>query len=169
MRGAHSNAGKRRRFLRVSLGALLLLMIPVGIGSLWLRDRLGRMPIDWKPFSTNTLTDYLNRGQPVLVHFGADWDLTSAVQRQTVLETDAVRRAIRWNNVAVLEADYTNSSPLIQAALRSIDVSTVPAVAVYNPSSPEAPVVLTGVVSREAIVDALQAATVRRKTRAYKY
>jgi thiol:disulfide interchange protein DsbD len=94
-------------------------------------------------------------GRPVLVVFTADWCLTCKVNESTVLESEAVQRALAAGGFAVLEADWTRRDEGIRQELARFGKAGVPLYLVYQPGAAE-PQVLPEILSVERMVAALE-------------
>ena len=137
---------------------MLLLMIPLGFGFVWLRNYLDNRPINWVTYSAAELDRNNHQGRTVLINFRATWDVATVMHEPTALETPKVRRWIQAHGVVAMRADYTNGSPQIKAALQSINRIVIPVVAVYPATSPDNPIVLSGRITEEQVLDALERA-----------
>ena len=151
---------RRRSVLRFKLSVLLLLFIPVGLVSIWGRERyLDGLPIDWQTFSAKAFHQQLHDGRTVLVFHYFNWDLTGELLRQKILETPDVRRAIRKNRVVpFLVSGSTEQVAQLREMFHSIyQQPGSSALVVCHPSSPSNPVVFHGLVSKDAVVNAIYA------------
>jgi thiol:disulfide interchange protein len=135
---------RRRTVFRFRLATMLLMMIPLGVGFVWLRNYLDNRPIEWVTYSPEALKQNLRDGRTVLLSFRATWDLTGVMHEQFALEVPAVRRRIRALGVVPMRADFTDGSPEIMAALRSLVERALPTIAIYPARSPDKPIVLNG-------------------------
>ncbi len=99
--------------------------------------------IPWEPFSEEKLAAAVSSGRPVFVDFTADWCLNCKVFERTVLETDAVRTALREKGVLTLQADWTDGDAAITRALKKFGRVGVPLYVLHRPGEPQ-PVVLDG-------------------------
>jgi len=141
---------------------MLLLMIPLAVGFVWLHNYLDNRPINWVTYSTAELDRNLDKGRTVLVNFRAAWTISCVTHEPLALETPNVRRWIRFHDLIAMRADYTNGSPEIKAALQSIGQDAIPVVAVYPAASPDDPIVLSGMITEEMVLDALKQAERKR-------
>jgi thiol:disulfide interchange protein DsbD len=94
-------------------------------------------------------------GRPVLVVFTADWCLTCKLNEQTVLESEAVQRALQAGGFTVLEADWTRRDETIRRELARFGKAGVPLYLVYQPGAAE-PQVLPELLSVERVLGALE-------------
>ena len=137
---------------------MFLLMIPLGFGFVWLHNYLDNRPINWVTYSAAELDRNIQERRTVLINFRATWDMVTVMHERTAVETPKVRRWIRSRDVIPMRADYTNGSPHIAAALQSINQASIPVVAVYPASSPDNPIILSGRITEEQVLDALEQA-----------
>jgi thiol:disulfide interchange protein len=93
--------------------------------------------IPWLPWSDEAVQQGIAQGQPVFVDFTADWCINCKFFERTVLETDAVRAALRDKGVLALKADWTKPNPEIRAALGRFGRAGVPLYVLYRPGQPE--------------------------------
>jgi thiol:disulfide interchange protein DsbD len=143
-----------RRALR---GALLAAGIAlVAAAPNWIEREPAAAPAEarlaWNPAELARLRA---EGRPVLVVFTADWCLTCKVNESTVLESEAVRRALAAGGFAVLEADWTRRDEAIRQELARFGKAGVPLYLVYQPGAAE-PQVLPELLSVERMLAALE-------------
>ena len=98
----------------------------------------------------------MQKGRPVFVDFTADWCVNCKVNERLVLDTDAVQRALRENDVIFLQADWTNGDADISALLKKFGRAGVPLYVLYPPHG--APIVLPEVITKQIVLDALHRA-----------
>ena len=94
----------------------------------------------------------------VLVDCTADWCPTCKVLEATVLESDAVRRAILANGVVTLRADWTHSAPEVTKLLKMLGSQQVPQVAIFSGSDPNHPRVFRDGYTQQQLLDAIEQA-----------
>jgi thiol:disulfide interchange protein DsbD len=135
------------------LAAVVALLFILGGYFVLLRGRLEATPviagaeapaadgIPWQPFSDEKLARAVQRGEPVLIDFTADWCINCKFFERTVLKTDAVREAVAAHKVVTLKADWTNADPAITRKLSEFGRVGVPLYVLYRPGE-EHPVVL---------------------------
>jgi len=109
-------------------------------------------------YSEEALQRHLAAGKVVLLDFTADWCLTCQVFEKTVLSSSEVQQALLANNAVVLRCDWTNGDPLITAKLREFGRSGVPVYVVYSPHRTGSPQLLPEVLTRGAVIEALNLA-----------
>jgi len=107
----------------------------------------------WQRFSADRISQLAASGRPVFVDFTAAWCMTCQVNKQLVLNTDAVRAAFTLSGVTLVRADWTRRDPEIGSALAALGRSGVPVYVLYRPG--KAPLLLPEVLQQRMILDAL--------------
>jgi len=79
--------------------------------------------------------------------------VTCQVNKQLVLNTDAVQSAFAQHNVALVRADWTRRDPMIGSALAALGRSGVPVYVLYRPG--REPLIFPEVLRQSTITDAL--------------
>ena len=110
--------------------------------------------LTWAKFSKSSLDQAVASGRPVFVDFTADWCITCKTNERFAIDTPQVRDAFSKNKVVLLKADWTNGDPQITEILRQHGRAGVPMYLVYPGGSKE-PILLSEVISSQAILDAL--------------
>jgi DsbC/DsbD-like thiol-disulfide interchange protein/cytochrome c biogenesis protein CcdA len=111
-----------------------------------------------EPFSPR-LEHALTQGKTVFVDFTADWCVNCKVNERLVLNTEPVQRALRENDVIFLTADWTNGDEDITALLKKFGRAGVPAYVIFPKASPDQPVVLPELLTRDLVINALTEAS----------
>jgi len=107
----------------------------------------------WQDYTPQRVAQLVAAGQPVFVDFTAAWCVTCQVNKQLVLNTDAVRQAFAQGNVALIRADWTRRDPVIGAALAALGRDGVPVYVLYRPDRP--PLLLSELLSRQEVLAAI--------------
>jgi thiol:disulfide interchange protein len=107
----------------------------------------------WRSFSADRVKELASTGRPVFVDFTAAWCVTCQVNKQLVLNTDAVQQAFVGSNVALVRADWTRRDPEIGRALAALGRDGVPVYVLYRPG--KTPLLLPEVLQQRMILDAL--------------
>ena len=110
--------------------------------------------IEWEPWSPERVAELQAQGRPVFVDFTAEWCLNCKWNERVVLNTDAVREALR--GVATLKADWTNRDPRITAELKRWGRVGVPAY-VFFPADGGEPAVLPEMLTPSTVIEAVRA------------
>jgi thiol:disulfide interchange protein DsbD len=107
--------------------------------------------IAWQPFTPERVAAAVQSGQPVFIDFTADWCLNCKYNEKFVIDTEPVQVAVRDKNVLMLQADWTNSDPLITEWLNKFGRVGVPLYVLYSPGSPE-PVVMPEILTQNLLL-----------------
>jgi len=107
------------------------------------------------------LESALGSGRIVFVDFTAEWCINCKVNEKTVLESVAVQRAFKENNVEFLRADWTNGNPEITRLLKQFGRAGVPLYVIYPADGKGQPVVLPELLTQQLVLDGL--ATAKQK------
>ena len=90
--------------------------------------------IPWQPFSEEAVDVLSTTDYTVFIDFTADWCATCKVNERTVLETEAVRAAMKDNKVFPMKADNTNPDKTIEKWLKHFERAGVPMYLVIPPN-----------------------------------
>jgi len=119
--------------------------------------------IPWQPYAPGRAEQLAAKGHIVYVDYTARWCVTCQSNKRLVLETRAVRAAMKRLGVIPLKADFSNGSPDIERDLDRFGRKGVPLNLVYAPGLDE-PIVLPEVfVTNEPVLRALQRAEAAAK------
>ena len=83
----------------------------------------------------------------------ADWCLTCKTNEAAILNRDEFRHAMDSLKVARVKADWTRETPEVNALLRSMGKSGVPAYAIYPAGNANKQIVLPELLTTGAIVE----------------
>jgi thiol:disulfide interchange protein len=122
----------------------------------WLTPHESLIP--WQSFSRAEVQRLTTEGRTVLVDFTADWCLTCKLNLATAIETEDVKQLIEQNKVVPLWADWTEPSDEIKSALESINRNSIPQLVIYPAGQPHNPIVLSDLISKQQVLDAISAA-----------
>ena len=117
-----------------------------------LAERLGVEP--WSP---TRLADLRAEGRPVFVYFTAAWCITCKVNERVAMDDADVIAHIRENEIAVLEADWTNHNETIARELARFGRSGVPLYLFY-PAEGGEPELLPQVLTPSNMIEAFEQA-----------
>ncbi len=112
--------------------------------------------VPWQRFSESRL-DAL-AGRLVFVDFTADWCVSCKVNERTVLETQAVRDAMKHLGVVPLQGDWTRKDPVISRWLAKHGRAGVPLYLVVPADGAAHAVALPEVITPGMVVSALETA-----------
>ena len=151
--------------------ALAVVLLLTGLWIAWPRGEAGALentamgrsgeasaPADapaWLPYSDSRLAELRAQHKTVFVDFTAAWCISCQVNKRTSLHTLAVSGRMKALGVAALEADWSNASPEITAALGRLHRNAVPVYAVY-PADGGEPRLLPEVLTPAIVIDALE-------------
>ena len=77
-----------------------------------------------QPYTKAAVEKNLAKGKPVLVCFGADWDLVSKMNEKSALNSELTRSVFQENGVVVLKADMTDESSAAAELLTELGNTT---------------------------------------------
>lgn len=118
--------------------------------------RLTNPPIDWKPYSAESLTAARQSGKPVMVEFTAAWCGNCVALETSVFHDERLVDAIKQLDVTPLRADLTKEDAPGWKLLGEISpVKAIPLTAVYGANAND-PKKLSGIYSTDEIVGALK-------------
>ena len=138
---SHSGAGVAQRVALVAaiLAALLAIVLPVQVGRTsaphdGAPSGARALPGDdaWQPYDAAKVAELAAAGKPVLVNFTASWCLTCLFNERNAFQDASVQALLRAKGVTLVKGDWTNSDPLITAALASFGRAGVPLYVAYN-------------------------------------
>ena len=104
----------------------------------------------WEPFDEGKIHTYVQAGKTVFVDVTAAWCLTCQANKQLVLRTGAVKKALE--NVVKMRANWTKPNPKISAYLKSFNRYGIPFNVIYSPASPQG-VVLPELLTKQSVLN----------------
>ena len=107
----------------------------------------------WYRYSPALIEELAKAKRTVFIDATADWCLTCKTNEAAVLNRDEFRRAMDSLNVALVKADWTRETPEVNALLKSMGKSGVPAYAIYPAGDADKKIVLPEVLTTAAIVE----------------
>lgn len=116
----------------------------------------------WALFDRDTLDRELGKGRVVAVDFTADWCMNCKFLEKTILHTEEIEAKFDEINALTLTADWTNQdaqTPEILAINELLDANgarQVPTLMIFTPQNPDKPIVLRGLYTKSALLEALE-------------
>lgn len=107
----------------------------------------------WYRYSPALIEEFAKAKRTVFIDATADWCLTCKTNEAAVLNRDEFRHAMDSLNVALVKADWTRETPEVNALLRSMGKSGVPAYAIYPAGDVSRQIVLPELLTTSAIVE----------------
>ena len=107
----------------------------------------------WYRYSPALIEEFAKANRTVFIDATADWCLTCKTNEAAVLNRDEFRRAMDSLNVALVKADWTRETPEVNALLKSMHKSGVPAYAIYPAGDVSRQIVLPELLTTSAIVE----------------
>lgn len=107
----------------------------------------------WYRYSPTLIEEFAKANRTVFIDATADWCLTCKTNEAAVLNRDEFRRAMDSLNVALVKADWTRETPEVNALLKSMHKSGVPAYAIYPAGDASKQIVLPELLTTAAIVE----------------
>ena len=107
----------------------------------------------WYRYTPELIEEFAKSGRTVFIDATADWCLTCKTNEAAVLNRDEFRRAMDSLNVALVKADWTRETPEVNALLKSMHKSGVPAYAIYPAGDASKQIVLPELLTTATIVE----------------
>jgi thiol:disulfide interchange protein DsbD len=118
----------------------------------------GAAPVNWKPFSPDTLRAELGH-RPVMLDFTADWCPNCKLLEHTALAQDNLARWRDEYGLTLMQADLTRENPEAMELLRALGSQSIPVVAVFPPGDGAGePLVLRDLFTTAQMEEALRSA-----------
>ena len=109
-------------------------------------------PPTWEPYSAANLQKRLAEGRPVLVFVNAGW----SVHPGAAVFSRRVCRRLRRQGVVAMRADWTASTPAVDALMQQLGTQRAPALAIFPGEPGAVPRTTPWNASDEQILAALQ-------------
>ena len=107
----------------------------------------------WLRYSPALMEEMAKAGRTVFIDVSADWCITCKANEAAVLNREEFIRAMDSLNVARVKADWTRETPEVNALLKSMGKSGVPAYAIYPKGSADKQIVLPELLTTGSIVE----------------
>ena len=109
----------------------------------------------WYRYSPEAVAEFAKAGRTIFIDATADWCLTCKTNEAAVLDREDFRKAMDSAGVIRMKADWTRESPEVNALLRSMGKSGVPAYAIYPKGDASKQVVLPELLTTGLILEAI--------------
>ena len=120
-------------------------------------------------WSEQQVADLRASGRPVFVDVTADWCITCIANEQAVLYTQEITEAFARENVVYMVADWTNYNAEIARFLERHGRSGIPLYLMYPADPGSEPLILPQLLSKDAVLQALEAISARNAEVAYRF
>ena len=107
----------------------------------------------WYRYTPELIENFAKTGRTVFIDATADWCLTCKANEAAVLNREDFKHAMDSLNVARVKADWTRETPEVNALLKSMGKSGVPAYAIYPAGDASKQIVLPELLTTNAIVE----------------
>lgn len=107
----------------------------------------------WYRYNPALIEEFKKAGRTVFIDVSADWCITCKANEAAVLNREDFTHAMDSLNVARVKADWTRETPEVNALLRSLGKSGVPAYAIYPKGDAGKQIVLPELLTTGAIVE----------------
>ena len=107
----------------------------------------------WYRYTPELIENFAKTGRTVFIDATADWCLTCKTNEAAVLNREDFKHAMDSLNVARVKADWTRETPEVNALLKSMGKSGVPAYAIYPAGDASKQIVLPELLTTNAIVE----------------
>ncbi|MCQ2102133.1 MAG: thioredoxin family protein [Fibrobacter sp.] len=107
----------------------------------------------WYRYSPALIEEMAKASRTVFIDVTADWCITCKANEAAVIGREDFSRAMDSLNVARVKADWTRETPEVNALLRSLGKSGVPAYAIYPKGDASKQIVLPEILTTGGIVE----------------
>ena len=109
----------------------------------------------WGPYSDKLFAKALADGRPVIVDFTADWCMNCKGLEETVLNTNTIQSVLKEKRIVSFRADMGREGEAL-TFMRTLGPDQPPVLAIYDPKSPQTPIVLRGVYTQKTLLGHLE-------------
>ena len=107
----------------------------------------------WYRYTPALIEEFKTAGRTVFIDVSADWCITCKANEAAILNREEFTRAMDSLKVARVKADWTRETPEVNALLRSLGKSGVPAYAIYPQGDASKQIVLPELLTTGGIVE----------------
>ena len=111
----------------------------------------------WYRYSPALIEEFAKTRRTVFIDVTADWCLTCKTNEAAILDRDDFRHAMDSLGVALVKADWTRETPEVNALLKSMGKSGVPAYAIYPDGDSRKKILLPELLTTAGIVEKIVA------------
>ena len=109
----------------------------------------------WYRYTPELVSEFAKAGKTVFIDVSADWCLTCKANEAAVLDREDFRKTLDSAGVIRIKADWTRETPEVNALLRSMGKSGVPAYAIYPKGDANKQIVLPELLTAGLILEAI--------------
>lgn len=110
----------------------------------------------WYRYSPELVADFEKAGRTIFIDVTADWCLTCKANEAAILSRDEFTRKMNEAGVIRMKADWTRETPEVNALLKSMGKSGVPAYAIYPKGDASKQIVLPELLTTDGILNKIQ-------------
>ena len=109
----------------------------------------------WYRYTPELVSEFAKAGKTVFIDVSADWCLTCKANEAAVLDRKDFRKTLDRAGVIRIKADWTRETPEVNALLKSMGKSGVPAYAIYPKGDANKQIVLPELLTAGLILEAI--------------
>ena len=109
----------------------------------------------WYRYTPELVSEFAKAGRTVFIDVSADWCLTCKANEAAVLDRKDFRKTLDSAGVIRIKADWTRETPEVNALLKSMGKSGVPAYAIYPKGDANKQIVLPELLTAGLILEAI--------------
>jgi thiol:disulfide interchange protein DsbD len=114
--------------------------------------------VPWTPYTQQRAMDAVAAGKTVFIDYSAEWCKSCLANEKFVLNSSAVREAMKRLGVLPLKADFTSFDPEIKKDLERFGRSGVPMYVVIPAGRSDEPILLDELITPSSVIAALEKA-----------
>lgn len=154
-----SNRSKIPFYLKVITVSLIVFVsyaMPIKTSILEAREEK-RIHDVWQTFEIKKITDYVDKGEVVIVDITAEWCLTCKYNKITVLNNPFIIKFMKENKVVGLRGDYTKENREIEKFLASYSQYGIPFTVVFSKKYPQG-IILPTILKNSYLINTVKRA-----------
>lgn len=140
---------------RFGMRSLLIAMLVAAVAFPIVKDQVDARPISYLPYDKLNLQASLERGDCVLVTLFATWTFNTTDLLNGM--SPELRRQLRRREIVVMYADFTNGAGNVGELMQELNITAVPALALFDPSDPTSPRLINNAVSESELISIVRA------------